>query len=132
MKRQRGLATLEYDVLSVIWRSGEVTVSKVRDELEAEGKPLALTTVSTVLDRLYRKGLVKRRLSESKGTPRYIYSAGVTKEDYERGVVSDLLDRLLDKMAEPTISRLMELMAEDERDRELLSKYLEKLKRDKK
>ena len=129
MKRQRALATLEYDVLKIIWRLGETTVSTVRDELEAEGKPLALTTVSTVLDRLYRKGLVKRRLSESRGNPKYLYSAKVSKEDYERSVVSDLLDRLLDKMAEPTISRLMELMAEDEKDREFLSKYLEKLRR---
>ncbi|MFP3219781.1 MAG: BlaI/MecI/CopY family transcriptional regulator [Candidatus Marsarchaeota archaeon] len=132
MNPEKWMAPLEYDVLSVMWEHGELSVARVRDELSRKGKPLALTTVSTVLDRLYKKGLVERRIEKSGGIIKYIYWPKVAKQEYERGLVSGLLDGLLDKMAEPTVSRLMELMAEDDKDREVLSRYLEKLKREKK
>ncbi|MGC8631916.1 MAG: BlaI/MecI/CopY family transcriptional regulator [Thermoprotei archaeon] len=131
MKAQRWIAPLEYDVLSAIWEKGELSVAEVRFILQEKGRPLALTTVSTVLDRLYKKGLVDRRIVQNKGNPRYFYIAKINKEEYERGLVSGLLDGLLEKMTEPTISRLMELMTENEEDKEILSKYLEKLKREK-
>lgn len=131
MKAQKWIAPLEYDVLSAIWEKGELSVAEARSILQEKGRPLALTTVSTVLDRLYKKGLVDRRIVQNKGNPRYFYVAKINKEEYERGLVSGLLDGLLEKMTEPTISRLMELMTENEEDKEILSKYLEKLKREK-
>jgi len=131
MKAQKWIAPLEYDVLSAIWEKGELSVAEARSILQEKGRPLALTTVSTVLDRLYKKGLVDRRIVQNKGNPRYLYVAKINKEEYERGLVSGLLDGLLEKMTEPTISRLMELMTENEEDKEILSKYLEKLKREK-
>jgi len=128
MPEEKRAAPLEYDVLSVIWEKGEMTVAEVRSELARRGRILALTTVSTVLDRLYKKGLVGRKLQTARFSPRYVYFATVERSEYENSVVSATISSLLEKMTEPTISKLMELMAENEEDRELLSRYLEKLR----
>jgi predicted transcriptional regulator len=37
-------------------------------------RPVAYTTISTVLDRLFRKGLVKRSKVKGRGGAKYIYS----------------------------------------------------------
>jgi predicted transcriptional regulator len=58
----QGLGELEAAVMDVLWRAERPT--KVRDVLERldTGKPLAYTTVLTVLDNLHRKGWVQREL----------------------------------------------------------------------
>ena len=48
----------ELDVMAVLWQRGPSTVAEVREVLE---DALAYTTVLTVLDRLERKGMVRRR-----------------------------------------------------------------------
>jgi predicted transcriptional regulator len=56
----RGLGELEAAVMHVLWHAGEPV--RVRDVLEQldTGKPLAYTTVQTVLDNLHRKDWVQR------------------------------------------------------------------------
>ena len=46
--------------MKVLWDVGDLTVRGVRERLYAR-RPLAYTTVMTVLDRLARKGAVSRR-----------------------------------------------------------------------
>jgi predicted transcriptional regulator len=47
------LGELERDVLSIVWRTGNVTAEQVREELD---RPLKDSTVRTVLRRLEEKG----------------------------------------------------------------------------
>ena len=51
---------LELECLKMLWEAGDLTVHGVRQRLYAR-RPLAYTTVMTVLDRLARKGAVSRR-----------------------------------------------------------------------
>ena len=51
-------ASMEMECLRVLWRRPEASVAEVRAGLP---RPLAYTTVMTVLDRMCGKGLVKRR-----------------------------------------------------------------------
>ena len=51
---------LELECLSVLWRLGESSVRTVQEALAAS-RPLAYTTVMTMLERLARKQLVSRR-----------------------------------------------------------------------
>lgn len=57
-----GLGELEAAVMDVLWRATEPL--KVRDVLDRldTGRPLAYTTVMTVLDNLHRKAWVHREL----------------------------------------------------------------------
>jgi len=53
------LGELERDVLSIIWRLGNVTAEQVREELD---RPLKDSTVRTVLRRLEEKGYLAHTL----------------------------------------------------------------------
>lgn len=68
---------LEANVLAALWEHGELATP---DVFVAVGKPrgLAYTTILTVLQRLYRKGLVSRR-GEGKA---HAYSAAMSREEF--------------------------------------------------
>jgi len=52
---------LELEVLKVLWAGGDdLTVAEVQEAMKPY-RPLAYTTVLTLLERLYRKGQVTRR-----------------------------------------------------------------------
>lgn len=54
------LPPLELEVMKTLWQLGEATVRQVNAELNRR-RPLAYTTVLTLLDRLTRKGAAGRR-----------------------------------------------------------------------
>ena len=56
----RLLPPLELEVMKALWQLGEATVREVNRELNRR-RPLAYTTVMTMLDRLARKGAAGRR-----------------------------------------------------------------------
>ena len=82
-----GLGGLEAAVMEVLWRSGEP--ARVRDVLEAldTGKPLAYTTVMTVLDNLHRKGWLHRDPSGRA----YRYTPALSREDAAVRALRDVL-----------------------------------------
>ncbi len=47
--------------MKALWAQGEASVREIREQLLAEGRSLAYTTVETIMDRLARKGAVARR-----------------------------------------------------------------------
>lgn len=61
VSRGPALGPLESEVLDVLWASGEGSVRDVLGQLQ---RPLAYTTVMTTLDRLYKKGLLERRMND--------------------------------------------------------------------
>ena len=78
---------LELECLKALWCLGEGNVKQVRDAL-AEDRPLAYTTVMTVLDRLARRGGVDRR----KVGRSFVYIPVLTQDCVRRLAVSELLD----------------------------------------
>lgn len=77
---------LELECLKVLWIIGESNVKDVREAL-AESRPLAYTTIMTVLDRLVRKGGVSRR----KIGRSFVYSPVLTREALRRVAVRELV-----------------------------------------
>ncbi len=47
--------------MKVLWEESEASVRQIREQLAADHRPLAYTTVETIMDRLTRKGVVERR-----------------------------------------------------------------------
>ena len=68
---------LEASVLAALWDNGELATPEVFNQV---GRPrgLAYTTILTVLQRLYRKGLVSRR-GEGKA---HVYSPAMSREEF--------------------------------------------------
>jgi predicted transcriptional regulator len=82
---------LELACLNVLWLLGEANVQAVRDHL-ARTKPLAYTTVMTMLDRLARKELVTRRKSGRS----FLYTPAVSRDTIRRAALRELVDSLFD------------------------------------
>jgi BlaI family penicillinase repressor len=86
---------LELECLKVLWALGEANVHDVRQQL-APARPLAYTTVLTVLDRLARKGIVSRRkLGRS-----FLYTPQVSRDTLRRRAVEQLLENFFSRSAE--------------------------------
>ena len=108
------LGRLERQVLEEIWRRGDTSV---RDIFLSFNEQVAYTTVMTTLDRLYKKRLLSRR----KDGRAFIYSALVTRDEFEQGIAEDVIDGLLGSGAggvEPVLACIVDAVSE--RDRELL------------
>jgi predicted transcriptional regulator len=86
IRRSRPLPELELEVMKILWALADATVGDVQEQLKPT-RPLAYTTVMTVLDRLTRKHVVTRR-KRGRG---YVYRPALSRE-----VARELaLDRLL-------------------------------------
>ena len=70
--------------METVWTGGE---GNVRDVIDRLGRRLAYTTVMTTLDRLYKKGLLARRKSDRA----FIYSAALTREEWDRKRTGDFV-----------------------------------------
>jgi BlaI family penicillinase repressor len=119
-----GLGTLERQALDAVWRMGRASVRDVRTALDHTA---AYTTVMTVLDRLYKKGVLER---EREGRA-FVYSAAASPDEIQSSLALGLLQRLLGRgrdAASPVLSSLVDTVGE--RDRRLLDE-LDRLVREK-
>ena len=120
----QGLGTLERQALDAVWRLGRASVKDVRRALDDTP---AYTTVMTVMDRLYKKGVLERELAGRA----YVYSAPASSEQLQSSLAMGLLSRLLGRgreAASPVLSSLVDSVGE--KDRQLLDE-LDRLVREK-
>ncbi len=101
--RARLLPELELEVMKVLWRRDSATVADVRGELNPT-RPLAYTTVMTVLDRLARKGAADRA-KKGRG---YLYTPAIS----EQAVCELAVDRLLDDFFARSPQKLLQYFQE--------------------
>ena len=78
---------LELLCLNALWSLGQGSVKEVR-EMVAPSRPLAYTTVMTVLDRLARRGIVTRR----KSGRAFLYDPAVTRDAMRRLALREFVD----------------------------------------
>jgi predicted transcriptional regulator len=81
------LPALELECMKAVWALGEATVEDVRARLLPE-RPLAYTTVMTVMGRLARKGLVSR----SKRGRAHVYASAIPRESVRDHAVDRLVE----------------------------------------
>lgn len=97
------LTELQLSLLQALWRRGEATVQDVQQDLP---RPLAQSTVATLLGRLEKKGLVAHRVDGRQ----YVYRSLVTEPDVQRTVVEEfnsLADGLFDGDVAALVSHLL-------------------------
>jgi predicted transcriptional regulator len=82
---------LELACLRALWRLEEANVKAVQ-ELVGVSRPLAYTTIMTVLDRLVRKGKLTRR----KTGRSFVYAPSQTRDAMRRLAVRELVDGYFD------------------------------------
>src|SRR5512143_404124 len=99
-RKPERLTALELEIMQVLWDSGPANVQAVQQKLT---RPLAYTTVQTMLNILHRKGKVKRALRERA----YFYRPAVTQGQVVRQTVTDLVDRFFAGSAEELVMNLL-------------------------
>jgi len=121
--QQLSLGRLEFDLMQILWARGE---SNVRDVAQQFSRPLAYTTVMTTLDRLYKKGLLDRRMPDRA----FLYSARFSQQEWERTQAENVLTNFL---TGPQASRELLLSsfldAVGEHDTALLDELEKKIRR---
>jgi predicted transcriptional regulator len=86
---------LELLCLTALWSLEQGNVQQVR-QVVAESRPLAYTTIMTVLERLVRKGKITRR----KNGRAFVYSPQASRDSLRRLAVQELVDQFFDGSAE--------------------------------
>lgn len=76
------------------------------DEVRKE-KKLAYTTVSTVLERLHRKGLIRRSRKIGRGGVKYVYSYATTADE-RASFVNRALDSLVSAFGPSVVPQIYE------------------------
>ncbi len=95
------LPALELECMKAVWALGEATVEDVRARL-LPGRPLAYTTVMTVMGRLARKGLVNR----SKRGRAHVYASAISRESIRDHAVDRLVENFFGGSREELRSHL--------------------------
>jgi predicted transcriptional regulator len=117
------LGRLESDLMQILWSHGECNV---RDVVQRLDRSLAYTTVMTTLDRLYKKGLLDRRMPDRA----FLYSPRLSRQEWERQCAGSLVAGFLDG-TRPSRELLLSsfLDAVGEHDVQLLDELEKKIRR---
>jgi predicted transcriptional regulator len=123
LKRQLGprdaslgqLGSLETDVMERIWTRGEISVRDLHSDFVDR---LAYTTVMTTLDRLFKKGLLKRR----KQGKAFFYSPAFSEQEYQEMLTLHLFGMVLHdpRHSNAVLSRFVDAVTE--RDKQMLDR----------
>lgn len=115
------LTAQELEIMKVIWPLGRATVREVYDELR-ERRPLAYTTVQTMMNILEAKG----HLRKEPGTKAHVYAPVRPQQLVVRSMVHEFVNRVFDGSARPLLVHLLKEKGLTERERKELQRLLEK------
>lgn len=93
----------ELEILKVLWEAGPLSLSRLCESLRLN-RPVATTTVATVLTVMLKKGLVTRNRVE-RGS---LWSAAISHQGAAKGMVASLVDRLFSGSARSLVAHLID------------------------
>ena len=106
--------------MKVVWRLEEATVRAVHESLRDQ-RPVAYTTVMTMMKILEAKGYLRKRRSDRA----YVYRPVRSRQQVLGGMVRDFLDRVFDGASKPLLLHLTEDERLSEREREALRRLVQ-------
>ncbi len=89
--------------MKVVWDLRQATVREVYEKLR-ERRPIAYTTVMTMMNILEQKAYLKRRPAEGRA---YVYQSARPKAQIIRAMVQDFVNRVFNGSAEPLVVHLV-------------------------
>ena len=95
------LTPQELAIMKVVWRNEDVTVRDVHDALSAQ-RPIAYTTVMTLMRILQEKGYLTRATTEKA----HVYRAARPRQQVVGAMVRDFLDRVFDGASDALLVHL--------------------------
>jgi len=102
MNNQIKASPLSVQILEILWEHGKLSTKTIHESIQ-HSHPLAFTTVSTVLTRMEKKGLVKH----STIGRQYFYEALIEKESLQEKNLQLILDTFFEGKASHLMSFLL-------------------------
>ena len=121
-KKLSSLTDLEIDIMNVVWRLGRATVRQIVDSLRNQ-RPLAYTTVQTVLSILTQKGVVQY----TREGRAFVYTAILKPEGVRRETVRAVVDKLFAGSPQSLVLHLIESDALSAEEAESLRELLDRM-----
>ena len=100
------LGPLEEEIMEALWARPGSTAKEVFEEIR-NSRTIAATTVFTVLERLAKKGLVRK----SRGESVFTYDAAQSREELSAVVSRDVLKGVLDMWSGSAMASFVDLVA---------------------
>lgn len=119
-RRPGPLTETELEIMHVVWERGEATVRQVHDVL-ASRRPVAYTTVMTMLGLLAKKGHLKR---EESGRA-FVYRPAHAKGRVVSRMLDDFVTRVFRGSARPLVLALLKEKKLSRRDLDEISRLAE-------
>ncbi|MCY9659478.1 BlaI/MecI/CopY family transcriptional regulator [Paenibacillus chondroitinus] len=120
----RFLGSLEVQIMEIMWMVDKVSIKDVQ-ELLSEVTPYSFTTIMTVMNRLYDKGLLEKKTLGKGRTKSTLFRALSTKDDFLAEQTRDVTRGLMDEFEDYVVTHFIDAM--DEADPSLIQKLEQKL-----
>lgn len=101
--KPKSLGTLEREVMEIVWQLKNCSVRQVVEHLRKKRR-IAYTTVATIFERLYQKGLLDRRTNPVA----YIYFPKLTKASYSKNMAQSFLKNFIKSFGDVAIASFAE------------------------
>jgi len=114
------LSDLQLAIIRVLWDKGEASAAEVQLAMK-RSRPLAITTVSTLLARLEKKGFVTHR---SAGRT-FVYRARVSELDMRRKAISGVIRNLFRGNPSEVVGQILSERDVSEEDLERMRRMIQ-------
>ncbi len=101
----RVLGELEKEVMEFVWANESAMVRDVF-EFVKKSRKIAYTTVMTIMDRLFTKKILKR----SKKGKTYIYTAGISKNDFFKQTSRKIIRNLVQDFGDVALAQFVDTL----------------------
>ncbi|HAT1820797.1 BlaI/MecI/CopY family transcriptional regulator [Legionella pneumophila] len=118
----RLLTEVELELMNIIWSLNKVTIKEVVAHLPKE-RPLAYTTVATVIKVLEQKGFLECQ----KNSFAHVFTPMVTKSEYESTCIDHMVANVFDGEPRALIQRLLMARKLQHDDIQAIEEALKKL-----
>lgn len=102
---------LEAEAMGILWEKGPLKGKEIFEEMKRKRK-IAYTTVLTVLDRLSKKGFIKKR-KEFRST---LFIPSISREDFQSVVTRQLVRSAINISNELAISAFLDIFSKMEKE----------------
>ncbi len=127
MKRKpvtgRVLGELESDIMEIAWHKKDAIAVKDVTGILTKRRPIAYTTIMTIMARLVKKGVLVRHLNGSS----YLYKPKVTREQFTARAVHNIFSTTVSTLGEEVVTHFVkEIQKVSPKKRRELLKTLER------
>ena len=114
------LDELQLKIMKVLWEKEKASASQIQKVLLAE-REFAITTISTVLQRLHKKGIV----DFYKEGRQYIYTPLISEKETQSSMAHNLVTQLFGGKSSVLVNHLLEADAFEKEELEQLKKMID-------